>query len=345
MNKTTIACFFGGKSAEYSVSLVSAAAVISHLNQDKFNIIMIGIDKKGNFYHYTGDVENIENDTWINNASPVSINASSNYKAQFVSNNETLNFDIAFPILHGTNGEDGRIQGLFELLGIKYVGCDMSASSLSMDKYASKLIVHSHDILIPKSILVLENETLDSLKQNVERMKFPLFVKPLKAGSSYGISKISEMNQLEDALDEAFKFDNKVIIEENIDGFEVGCAIIGNDELTIGAVDEIEIADGFFNYEEKYSLKTSRIHLPARISVSEMEMIKKTALSIYTILGCKGCARVDMFYTSDKQVVFNEVNTMPGFTANSRFPNMLKAIGYSFEHVLEDLIRLGLENE
>lgn len=345
MNKTTIACFFGGKSAEYSVSLVSAAAVIKHIDKSKFNVIMIGISNDGNFYHFSGNVEDIEKDLWKESSTPISINATSHNQAQFISNDEIITFDIAFPILHGTNGEDGLIQGMFELLGIKYVGCDMSSSSLAMDKYASKLLVESHDVEIPKSLLINKTDYFEDILTNVDEMTFPLFIKPLKAGSSFGISKIAEKSQLSDALDEAFKFDNKVIIEENIEGFEVGCAIIGNEELIIGAVDEIEIASGFFNFEEKYSLKTSKIHLPARLSVDEMQMIQDTALNIYRILGCRGCARVDMFYTKDHRIVFNEVNTMPGFTANSRFPNMLKAIGYTFEHVIEDLVKLGLEHE
>lgn len=345
MKKTTVACFFGGKSAEYNVSLVSATAIIKNINREKFNVLMIGIAEDGNFYHFEGNVEDIENNMWMNSAAPLTINASSHHKAIFISGNKELSFDIAFPILHGTNGEDGRIQGLFELLGIKYVGCDMSSSSICMDKYASKLLVESHGVKIPKSLLIDSNHILDDTLKTIKTMSLPLFIKPLKAGSSFGITKIHAYDEFEKALEEAFYFDNKVIIEENIDGFEVGCAIIGNDELLIGAVDEIEIADGFFNFEEKYSLKTSKIHLPARISVDEMQAIQDVALKIYKILGCKGCARVDLFYTKDKQIVFNEVNTMPGFTSNSRFPNMLKAIGYTFEHVIEDLIRLGLEHE
>ena len=174
-------------------------------------------------------------------------------------------------------------------------------------------------------------------------MKYPLFIKPLKAGSSFGISKIYNESELKYALNYAYDYDKQVVIEETISGFEVGCAIVGNEDLIIGTVDEIEIKTDFFDFEEKYNLRNSKIHLPARISVSELERIKETALKIYRILNLKGLSRVDMFYTSENEIVFNEVNTLPGFTDNSRFPNMLKAVGYSFDRIVNDLITLGLE--
>ncbi len=341
MSKITVACFFGGKSAEYSVSLISATSILKHMDKNKYNKLLIGINKNGDFFHYEGNLDNIENDTWEQFAEPVSLQLQQK-EAVLIRNDETrLSFDIAFPILHGTNGEDGRIQGMLELMNIKTVGCDMSSSALAMDKYVSKQYLKSLNIKVPKSILINQYDDRESIRD----LKLPLFIKPLKAGSSFGISKIHAYDDLNAALDLAFTYDNKVIIEETIDGFEVGCAIIGNEDLTIGAVDEIEISTDFFNFEEKYTLKSSQIHLPARLSVAEMESIKEEALTIYKLLGCHGCARVDMFYTKDKQIVFNEVNTMPGFTSNSRFPNMLKAIGYSFEQIIDDLIELGLSNE
>ena len=170
-----------------------------------------------------------------------------------------------------------------------------------------------------------------------------MFVKPLKAGSSFGITKILSVKELHKAINEAFKYDDKIIIEENVDGFEVGCAVLGNKDLIIGEVDEIELEDGFFDYYEKYNLKTSKIHLPARISEQERSRIKETALKIYKILGCSGFARVDMFYTEDKKIVFNEVNTIPGCTSHSRYPSMLKQIGITFETVIDRLIELGVE--
>ena len=172
---------------------------------------------------------------------------------------------------------------------------------------------------------------------------YPVYVKPVKAGSSYGVTKVEKPVELQSAIIKAFQYDDEVIIEENIDGFEVGCAILGNHDLVVGEVDEIELQDGFFDYFEKYNLKTSRIILPARLSEEEREKIKKTALEIYKILGCTGFARVDMFYTKDKKIVFNEVNTIPGCTSHSRYPSMLNKIGISFPKVIDKLIKLGLE--
>ena len=171
-------------------------------------------------------------------------------------------------------------------------------------------------------------------------MSFPLFIKPVRAGSSFGITKVTENQELEAAIQLAFEHDTEVIVEENIDGFEVGCAILGIDELIVGRVDEIELSNGFFDYTEKYTLKSSKIYMPARIDAEAEKKIQKTAVTIYKTLGCSGFARVDMFYTPSKKIVFNEVNTIPGFTSHSRYPNMMKGIGLSFAEMLDKLIGL-----
>ena len=344
--KKTVAIIFGGCSSEYEISLVSATSVIRNVNRDKYNILLIGITKNEDFYLYNGDINDIEKDKWLNESKIQKITISTNRSDHgiiILSTNEIIKIDIVFPVLHGQNGEDGRLQGLLELAGIKYVGCDMISSALCMDKYLAHKIVALNGFLVPRSYLFDKKDSYDWIKSKINDLRFPLFVKPLKAGSSFGITKIKVINELKQALKEAFKYDNKIIVEENIDGFEVGCAILGNDKLIIGEVDEIELEDGFFDYFEKYNLKTSKIHLPARISREEREKIKETALAIYKILGCSGFARVDMFYTKDKNIVFNEVNTIPGCTAHSRYPSMLKEIGISFEEVIDFLIELGWE--
>lgn len=344
--KKTVAIIFGGCSSEYEVSLVSATSVIRSINKDKYNILMLGISKNGDFYLYNGDIDNIEKDEWLNDKDTKKITISSNRSDHgiiILGTNNVIKIDVAFPVLHGKNGEDGRLQGLFELSGIKYVGCDMTSSAICMDKYLAHELVALNGFLSPISYIFDKKDSLESIINKICKLRFPLFVKPLKAGSSFGISKIMSIDELNIALEEAFKYDNKVIIEENIDGFEVGCAILGTNNLIIGEVDEIELEEGFFNYFEKYNLKTSKIHLPARISQEERNKIKETALGIYKVLGCSGFARVDMFYTKDKKIVFNEVNTIPGCTSHSRYPSMLKEIGISFEDVIDKLIELGLE--
>lgn len=346
MGKIKVACLFGGCSSEYSVSLVSASSVIRNIDTMKYDVIMIGITKEGDFYLYNGNIDDIESDKWFNKETCKKITFSCNRSDHgFIieENNELVKIDIAFPILHGRNGEDGRLQGLFELAKIPFVGCNMSSSLICMDKYIAHTLVESNGILVPKSYLFTKYDKKENIKEKVKDLKYPIFVKPLKAGSSFGITKVLDSDSLDKAISYAFTFDSSIIIEEGIEGFEVGCAILGNNELIIGEVDEISLQDGFFDYEEKYTLKTSKIILPAEVSFEEREKIKEVALKIYKILGCSGFARVDMFYTKDKKIVFNEVNTIPGCTSHSRYPSMLKEVGYEFKDVIDRLIELGLE--
>lgn len=346
MSKIRVACLFGGCSSEYDVSLVSASSVIRNISQEKYEVIMIGITREGDFYLYNGNVDDIEKNNWFNDKTCKKITFSNNKSDHgfiILETNKLIRIDIAFPILHGKNGEDGRLQGLLELAEIPIVGCGMTSSAICMDKYIAHKLVESNGILVPKSYLFTKYDNKNEIKERIINLKYPIFVKPLKAGSSFGITKVLDINQLDRAIDYAFSYDDSIIIEEGIDGFEVGCAILGNNELIIGEVDEIELQDGFFDYEEKYTLKTSKIILPAELPELEREKIKNTALKIYKILGCKGFSRVDMFYTKDNKIVFNEVNTIPGCTSHSRYPSMLKQIGYNFEDVIDKWITLGLE--
>lgn len=344
MNKIKVACLFGGCSSEYEVSLVSATSVIRNIDLEKYEPYFIGITREGDFYWYTGDINRIEIDEWFDLDVVRRITFSTNRSDHgfiVLDTNELYKVDIVLPILHGKNGEDGTIQGLLELAGIPYVGCNMTSSAICMDKFIAHELVRLHNIKVPKSYLFDKDDI--KIKEKVKDLNYPIFVKPLKAGSSFGITKVTGKQELDSAIALAFTYDNKIIIEEGINGFEVGCAVLGNKELIVGEVDEIELESGFFDYEEKYTLKTSMIHLPARISVEERKKIKEIALQIYQILGCSGFARVDLFYTDKKEIIFNEVNTIPGCTSHSRYPSMLKEIGYEFQDVIEEWIRLGLE--
>lgn len=344
MNKIKVACLFGGCSSEYDVSLVSATSVIRNMDLEKYELYKIGITKTGDFYLYEGDIDRIEIDEWFDLDDVKKITFSTNRSDHgfiILDTNELYKVDIVLPILHGKNGEDGTLQGLFELTGIPYIGCSMTSSAICMDKFIAHELVRLHDILVPKSYLFDKWDT--NILKTVKDLSYPIFVKPLKAGSSFGITKVSRLEELDSAIKLAFSYDDKIIMEEGIDGFEVGCAILGNKKLIIGEVDEIELESGFFDYEEKYTLKTSTIHLPARIPLEERERIKKTALKIYQILGCTGFARVDMFYTKNQEIVFNEVNTIPGCTSHSRYPSMLRETGLEFKDVIDEWIRLGLE--
>ena len=334
--KKRIAILFGGCSSEYKVSLVSAAEVIKNTDREKYSLLMVGITRGGDFYLYEGEENNIENDTWFQKGKVRKITFSvnrSDHGFYLLDTCELVKIDLVFPVLHGQNGEDGRVQGLLELAGIPCAGCDMISSAVCMDKYLAHTIAEAKGLSVPKGLLFQKNDKYEYIEKKVGQLKYPLFVKPLKAGSSIGVAKIYDSGGLQEALNEAFYYDDKVIIEENIEGFEVGCAILGN---TVGEVDEIKISteNGFFDYYEKYHLKTGKIHLPARLSENERLKIKDFAQRIYKILGCTGFARVDMFYTPDEKIIFNEVNTIPGFTEHSRFPAMLRAAGISFKEII-----------
>lgn len=347
MGKKKIGVIFGGCSPEYSVSLESAYSVITNINNEKYDVILIGITKNGDWYKYNGNIENIKNDSWYNeeNCTKVLISSSKSDKGIVeITDNETkiIKLDAIFPVLHGKNGEDGTVQGLIELAGIKLIGCDLISSSLCMDKYLSHKLVENYGIKVAKSI-VIDNETSkNELEKKLESLSFPLFIKPMKAGSSFGITKIYRIEEIDNAINEAFKYDTEIIIEENIDGIEVGCAILGNRELLTGEIDEISLADGFFNYTEKYTLKTSKIYCPARIDKNTSKRIKETAQEIYKILKCKDFARVDMFLNKDGEIYFNEINTIPGFTSHSRYPNMMKEVGINFDELVDKLISLEI---
>ncbi|NMC57572.1 MAG: D-alanine--D-alanine ligase, partial [Eubacteriaceae bacterium] len=271
MQKKKVAIIFGGCSSEYEVSLQSAHAVISNIDNKKYEPLLIGITKEGRWYRYYGKITKISDNTWhkdsVNCVEVVlSPNRGANELIEFKRNEIVRTvIDCAFPILHGKFGEDGTVQGLIELAGIALVGCNTLSSALCMDKDRAHKIAAYAGIKIPKSIVINKSDTKDEIVIKAQKLKFPLFIKPVKAGSSFGISKITNIKHLEQAVINAFLYDDEVIIEENIDGTEVGCAVLGNDELIVGKVDEIELAGGFFDYDEKYTLKTSKIHMPARV--------------------------------------------------------------------------------
>ena len=334
-----IAILFGGCSPEYSVSIQSAYSIITHIDKKKYTPILIGISNAGDWFKYDGEIEKIPADTWCNEKDciPVVVSPSRTVHGILTIKNgkiKEMYIDAAFPVLHGKNGEDGTVQGLFELAGIPVVGCGVLSSALCMDKDRAHKLVQAAGISVPQSFVLQNDMDAEIALMQAEEIGYPLFVKPVGAGSSYGITKVTERNQLPAALKLAFSYDNKVIIEECISGFEVGCAVLENDGLMVGEVDEIELEKGFFDFTEKYTLKTSSIHVPARISAEEATKIKEMAKLIYKTLDCRGFARVDMFLDDTGRIVFNEVNTIPGFTTHSRFPNMMKAVHISFEQII-----------
>ncbi|MCI9015131.1 MAG: D-alanine--D-serine ligase VanG [Lachnospiraceae bacterium] len=343
-----IAVIFGGHSSEYEVSLQSAFSVLQNINENKFEVFPVGITREGEWYHYTGGLEQIRDNSWgeeKENLHSVAVSQSRPAPGFLVFDGDgcrRIPVDLVLPVLHGRNGEDGTLQGLFELAGIPVAGCGTLSSALCMDKDRAHKLVGLAGIAVPKAVAFRQADQEAACRKVKESLSCPLFVKPLRAGSSLGITRITKMQELFSAVEFAFTYDTEVIVEEEVDGSEVGCAILGDEVLTVGRVDEVALSGSFFDYTEKYTLQSSRIYMPARVERKTEERIQETAMAIYRTLGCSGFARVDMFYTSSGEIVFNEVNTIPGFTSHSRYPNMMKGIGLSFTEVLDKLLSLYL---
>lgn len=355
MKKIKLAIIFGGKSSEYPVSLHSAGSLIHQINKERYELIYIGISSDGKWYAYDGDVESIEHDTWQSHPSCTKcvLSCSEDFKGFLKLREdhtyEELPVDCIFPVLHGKNGEDGTIQGLFELSGIPYVGCGHMSSSVCMDKEMTHIILEHANVPCAPYLCVYDREDLDYkavFEEASEKLGLPIFIKPCNAGSSFGISKIDSFDGFEAAMKEGFYHDGKgkVILETTIEGFEIGCAVMGNKELFAGSVDEIETAAPFFDYEGKYQMVDSHIYCPARISKELFDTARAMAVDAYKALNCKGMTRVDMFVTPQNTIVLNEVNTIPGFTATSRYPSMMKEAGIPFDQLIDRLVDLALEN-
>lgn len=348
MKKINVGIFFGGCSPEYSVSLSSASGVILNLDREKYEPVLIGISQKGEWFQYAGPVDRLLDDSWQNPAdcTPAVLSPNRGENCLLLLGKEGVSrvpLDIAFPVLHGGNGEDGTLQGLLELSGIPIAGCGTLSSALGMDKDRAHRLVSLEGVRVPMHLVMDSDTAAEEMERFAEKIGYPVYVKPVKAGSSYGVTKVSGREQLAPAVALAFRYDSQVLLEENIPGFEVGCAVLGNRDLITGEVDEIELSGGFFDFTEKYTLKTSAIHVPARIDPAKAAEIKETAKRIYRALGCAGFARVDMFLTPEGEVVFNEVNTIPGFTEHSRYPGMMKAAGIPFREVISRILELGLD--
>ena len=347
MEKLNIAVLFGGRSPEYKISLMSAYSVITHMDAAKYETVLLGVTQGGEWFFYTGPPERIRDDSWQDTPGCVRAIISPDRETHGVlvfdeERPRAIRLDAAMPLIHGRNGEDGSVQGLLQLADIPVVGCKTLASALCMDKNRAHKVVKASGLRVARSFTLQNANDMAAILEQAEGLGYPLFVKPVRNGSSYGITKVQRRSELLAAVKFAFEYDNEVIVEENIPGFEVGCAVLGDDFLIVGDVDEIELADGFLDFKEKYTPETSCTRISTRIGKAKSGEIKETAKTIYRALGCTGFARVDMFLTPSEEIVFSEVNTIPGFTAHSRYPNMLKSIGMSFGQVVNAAIDLAV---
>ena len=341
MSRLKVGVIFGGGGEEHPISVKSAREVAKHLDADKYEPFYIGITKSGAWKLCDGPDADWENGT----ARPAVLSPDRSVPGLLVLDQgryETVTLDLVLPVLHGKFGEDGAIQGLLELSGIPYAGCDVQSSALCMDKSLAYIVARSAGIATPNFWSVTPDEDIDA-----DQLAYPVFVKPARSGSSFGVSKVSRREELQSAVQTARQYDSKVVIEEAVVGSEVGCAIHGNDlDLFAGEVDQIALSDGFFRIhqerEPERGSDNATVIVPANISADSRSLVQETAKAIYRALGCSGLARVDMFLTGDGQVVLNEVNTLPGMTSYSRYPRMMAAAGLPFADVIDRIVSLTL---
>ncbi len=353
MKKLSVCVLFGGVSPEHDVSLRSAEYVLGCLNPEKYNIFPVGITRKGDWVLFGGtDYSMLPEGTWEGYPgnrraaiSPVRGQGLLSFEGDCVVREW---IDVVFPVLHGENGEDGSVQGLLQLAGIPYVGPHVSASAVAMDKTLTKLVADQAGVTQAQWMLVRSSELesrMDSILEELEgKFRYPMFVKPAGTGSSVGVSKASDCAALKRALLQAGAFDEKILVEEFIHGREVEVAVMGNQGPVASICGEIDSGADFYDYDAKYITDTSVAYIPARISDEVSERVRDLAVKIYTAIGCQGLSRVDFFveYEGDR-VVFNEINTLPGFTSISMYPKLFAASGIPGGKLIDELLRLAME--
>ena len=353
MNKMNVCVLFGGVSPEYAVSLRSAESVLNNINKEKYNIYPVGITREGKWFWFSGEqYDALPADIWQNipGNCPAAI---SPVKGQGLllfhpEGMETVHLDVVFPVMHGENCEDGAIQGLMQLAGLPCVGPDVAASAVAMDKTLTKLVIDHAAIPQAKWYLVRGKglaSRIDSTADEVEkRFTYPVFVKPAGTGSSVGVSKAPDRENLCRALLEAAKYDDKILVEEFICGREIEVAVMGNDSPVASVCGEIDSGAEFYDYDAKYVTDTSVAYIPARIPQETEEQVRNLAVKAYKALGCRGLSRVDFFVTyNDNAIVLNEVNTLPGFTSISMYPKLFGASGIPYSELIDELLRLAME--
>ena len=353
MKKLSVCVLFGGISPEYEVSLRSAESVLNNMDPEKYNIFPVGITKTGDWVLYGGtDYSLLPTGAWLDypenrraTISPVRGQGLLTFEGDCVVRER---IDVVFPVLHGENGEDGAMQGLLQLAGIPYVGPHISASAVAMDKTLTKLVVDQAGIRQAKWQLVRNSELdvrVDAVLDQIEsQFTYPVFVKPAGTGSSVGVSKAMDRETLKRAVLQAGIYDEKILVEEFICGREVEVAVMGNQSPMASVCGEIDSGAEFYDYDAKYLTDTSVAYIPARISDEVSEEVRDLAVKIYTAIGCQGLSRVDFFVTYEgDEVVFNEINTLPGFTSISMYPKLFAASGVPYGQLIDTLLDLAME--
>lgn len=339
MSKLNVGILYGGKSTEHEVSIRSAKSVLGAIDQNQYNVVLIYITKDGEWLvsHDSSEIKIFspeENNT-------LSILPSKHLKAD----NSAVKLDVVIPVLHGTAGEDGKVQGVLELLEIPYVGCNVRSSAICMDKDITKRLLSLEGIKVADSVVVTTHEKTRIQYESVtEKLGLPLFIKPVNQGSSVGVSKVADESSFYEAVETAFSFDTKVMIESGIEGREIEISVLGNEELTVSLPGEIISSTDFYSYDSKYMDENGAVlQIPAELKPETVSKIQQVAEDTFKTLDCEGMARVDIFLTENGEVIVNEVNTLPGFTSISMYPKLLEVSGVGYTELIDRLIELALK--
>lgn len=351
MTKLNLGIIFGGKSAEHEISLISAKNIIDNTNKDKYEIYPIGINKNGEFLLFSGndyilDAQDTKKVRLNNNGTPITFNFGEGQEIiGILDKNLKIKLDVVFPVLHGTFGEDGTIQGLLEIANIPYVGANVLGSAVGMDKEITKKILENSGIKTAKFLSFLSSEKQDiNFSSIYSQLGIPFFIKPASAGSSVGIYKIKDNKDFLEKINDTFKYSNKIIIEEAIIGKEIECSVLGNENPIASLPGKVIPNHEFYSYEAKYLDENgAKFEIPAKLPESTIKNIQEIAIKSFKLLNCEGMARVDGFLKENNEFILNEINTIPGFTTISIYPKLWEVSGVSYSELIDKLIQLAIE--
>lgn len=358
-NKLKVAVLYGGKSGEHEVSILSAASVIQHLNQNKYDIIPIAIDKQGHWF--VNELSQVyfptEKQLLLKTPRSVPFLPTSHNQDKTIATNGYPQFDVVFPVIHGTHSEDGCVQGLLELANLPYVGAGVLASAIGMDKDISKRLISAAGIAISDYLVLTDSTTRSQRKQFVaeitDRLQLPVFIKPARQGSSVGIHKVENSEDLLEQINNVFRYDHKIIIEQAVNGSEIELSVLENAnygrEPLVSLAGEIKVSaeHSFYSYQAKYiDPNGAELIIPAQLTKAQMTLAQAIAKKVFCVLECEGMARVDLFVEhSSGRILFNEINTIPGFTKISMYPQLWQASGLTYSKLMDALIQLALNRK
>ena len=351
--KLKLGLIFGGRSGEHEVSLQSAFSIAKTVDREKYELFLIAVNKEGNWYladennylNYADDPSRISLKVSREQQVALAPSGNSNKLISLTNGKQLTSLDVVFPIIHGTFGEDGGLQGYMTLMNLPCVGADVLGSAVGMDKLVTKELLLRANIPVAKYIMVEQNSLIDTVVNRVDQvLGFPVFVKPACSGSSVGVYKASNSYELKDSVKKALRFDRRVLVEEAINGREIECAILGNDELLASIPGEIIPRHAFYSYKAKYiDAEGAQLDMPAKISDEVVKQVQEFAKKAYKTLSCSGMARVDMFLKPDDTLILNEINTLPGFTKISMYPKLMELSGVPYKELIDKLVELALK--